>query len=146
MIHHGHTYRVMKLLLNNFRAVWVPSTSTRLPLTARDRAGQTYVVILNEEAKKAYLVDVAVPWGSEDNLKASRERKVEKYSGMKNCLEQKGLEVPCRIPRNLGPRKRLPPDQTGDCSQVQDPVQETVHSRCHFGQLRCVGSPLPTWR
>ena len=40
---------------------------------------------------------------------------------------------PCRIPRNLGPGKRLPPDQTGDSSQVRDPVQETVHSRCHFG-------------
>ena len=55
--------------------------------------GRPDIVILNEEAKKAYLVDVAVPWGSEENLKVSRERKVEKYSGAKNCLEQKGFEV-----------------------------------------------------
>ena len=55
--------------------------------------GRPDIVILIEEAKKAYMVDVAVPWGSEDNLKASRERKVEKYSCAKNCLEQKGFEV-----------------------------------------------------
>ena len=55
--------------------------------------GRPDIVILNEEAKKAYLVDVAVPWASEENLKASRERKVEKYSGAKNCLGQKGFEV-----------------------------------------------------
>ena len=55
--------------------------------------GRPDTVILNEEAKKAYLVDVAVPWGSENNVKASRERKVEKYLGVKNCLKQKGFEV-----------------------------------------------------
>ena len=36
---------------------------------------------------------VTIPWGSEDHLKASRECKVEKHSGTKNCLEQKGFEV-----------------------------------------------------
>ena len=38
--------------------------------------GRPDIVILNEEAKKAYLVDVG---GSEENCKAARERKVEKY-------------------------------------------------------------------
>ena len=35
--------------------------------------GRPDIIILNEEAKKAYLVDVAVPWGSEENLKASMQ-------------------------------------------------------------------------
>ena len=80
-----------------FRAVWVPSTSTTdcpsLRGTGQARHTCVHVFILNEKAKKDDLVDVTVPWGSEDNLKASRERKVEKYSGAKNCLEQKGFEV-----------------------------------------------------
>ena len=36
--------------------------------------GRPDIVILNEEAKKAYLVDVAFPWGSEENLKVSSDR------------------------------------------------------------------------
>ena len=59
--------------------------------------GRPDIVILNEEAKIAYLVDVTVPWGSEENLKASRERKVEKYSGTKKCFEQKGFEGFLRV-------------------------------------------------
>ena len=112
--------------------------------------GRPDIVILNEEAKKAYLVDVAIPWGSEENLKASRERKVEKYSGTKNCPEQKGFEVLLEgfLVGSLGTW-----DLENDSLLTKlgllastGSVQEAVCSRCHFGQLRCVGCPLPTWR
>ena len=68
----------------------IPSS---LDTSTSTRQGKPDIVILNEEAKKAYLVNVAVPWGSEDNLQVSMECEVEKYSGAKNCLEQKGFEV-----------------------------------------------------
>ena len=37
-----------------FRAVWVPSTSTRLPLTARDRAGQTLSYSMRRQRKPTW--------------------------------------------------------------------------------------------
>ena len=48
------------------------------------------VVILNEEQKAAYLDGVACPYETPNNLKASRERKLAKYAGLKVWLEGRG--------------------------------------------------------
>ena len=54
------------------------------------------IVILNSEpdtSKKAYLVDVAVPCETGDNLKVSRDRKRERYSAIRAKLEERGYET-----------------------------------------------------
>ncbi len=51
------------------------------------------IVILNDVQKKAHLVDVACPYETQSNLKASRERKLSKYAGLKSWLEEKGYNT-----------------------------------------------------
>ena len=51
------------------------------------------VVILNREQKKAYLIDVACPCETVDNLGAARQRKLDKYAETKKRLEDKGFET-----------------------------------------------------
>ncbi len=57
---------------------------------APDGTLQPDIVILNDAQKKAHLVDVACPYETQSNLKASRERKLSKYAGLKSWLEEKG--------------------------------------------------------
>ena len=58
-----------------------------------DSLGRPDVVILDDKDKKAYLVDVAVPCETPENLKASRARKLDKYAGIKAKLEEKGYDT-----------------------------------------------------
>ena len=51
------------------------------------------VVILNEEQKKAYLVDVTCPCETTANMAAARQRKLDKYADVKVKLEEKGYET-----------------------------------------------------
>ena len=53
-------------------------------------SGRPDVVILNEQLKKAYIVDVTCPCETGENLKAARRRKVEKYDVLKRKLEEDG--------------------------------------------------------
>ena len=46
-----------------------------------------------DTSKKAYLVDVAVPCETGDNLKVSRDRKRERYSAIRAKLEERGYET-----------------------------------------------------
>ena len=57
--------------------------------------GRPDVVILDDKDKKTYLVDVAVPCETPENLRASRERKLDKYAGIKAKakLEEKGYDT-----------------------------------------------------
>ena len=49
-----------------FRVVWVPSIYLNQAAPHCEGQGRPDIVILNEEAKKAYLVNVAIPRGSEE--------------------------------------------------------------------------------
>ena len=51
------------------------------------------VVVLNQDQKKAYLIDVACPCERPDNLSAARQRKLDKYAETKKPLEDKGFET-----------------------------------------------------
>ena len=51
------------------------------------------VVILNEEQKKAYLVDVTCPCETTVNMASARQRKVDKYADVKGRLEEKGYDT-----------------------------------------------------
>ena len=51
------------------------------------------IVILNEEQKKAYLIDVTCPCERSDNLIAARRRKLDKYAETKERLEGKGYQA-----------------------------------------------------
>ena len=51
------------------------------------------IVILHEEQKKAYLVDVTCPCETVGNLAAARERKLDKYAEVKGKLEEKGYQT-----------------------------------------------------
>ena len=51
------------------------------------------VVILNQDQKKAYLIDVACPCERPDNLSATRQRKLDKYAETKKRLEDKGFDT-----------------------------------------------------
>ena len=53
------------------------------------------VVILHEEQKKAFLIDVACPCDRPENMTAARGRKREKYAAIKEQLEEKGFQVCC---------------------------------------------------
>ena len=53
------------------------------------------VVILHEEQKKAFLINVACPCDRPENMTAARGRKREKYAAIKEHLEGKGFQVCC---------------------------------------------------
>ena len=58
-----------------------------------DSLGRPDVVIVDDKDKKAYLVDVTFLCETPKNLKASRASKVDKYTGIKAKLEEKGNET-----------------------------------------------------
>ena len=74
--------------------------------------GRPDIVILNEEAKKAYLVDVVVPWGSEDNLKASRNARWKSTRALRTLLNRRALRCVLRTslsdPSEPGTQKTTP--------------------------------------
>ena len=51
------------------------------------------VVIINQEKKKDYLIDVTCPNEHEQNLVAARRRKVEKYQNIKDRLTEQGFDT-----------------------------------------------------
>ena len=51
------------------------------------------VVILNQDQKKAFLIDVACPCERPDNLSAARQRKLDKYAETKKRLEDKEFDT-----------------------------------------------------
>ena len=51
------------------------------------------IVILNEEQKKAYLIDVTCPCEHSDNLIVARCRKLDKYAETKERLKGKGYQA-----------------------------------------------------
>ena len=53
------------------------------------------VVILHEEQKKAFLIDVDCPCDRPENMTAARGRKREKYAAIEEQLEGKGFQVCC---------------------------------------------------
>ena len=55
-----------------------------------DSLGRPDLVILDDNDKKAYLDDVAVPCKTPENLSVSRARKLDKYAEIKAKLEEKG--------------------------------------------------------
>ena len=89
------------------------------------------IMILNSEssdtAKKACLVDVAVPCETGDNLKVSHDRKRERYSDIWAKLEERGYETFRQFhhwnPRDLG---QFCSQAIGNRSQVCALVQETL--------------------
>ena len=79
------------------------------------------VVILQEEQKKAFLINVACPCDRPENITVARGRKREKYAAIKEQLEGKGFQVCCDsfivgLAGNMGPRKRSPTSRDWDRS------------------------------
>ena len=51
------------------------------------------IVILHEGQKKAYLIDVTCPCDRPENMTAARKRKLDKYAGVKEKLQDRGYEA-----------------------------------------------------
>ena len=51
------------------------------------------IVILPEEQKKAYLIDVACPCDRPDNLVAAHRRKLDKYAAIRDKLQDSGYHA-----------------------------------------------------